>query len=433
MVRVRSSDFVVEVSEPFEHDRLDRRRRVEALCRLIVRVDSAAVVAVNGQFGSGKSVFLKMCAAQLRGQEVAVAEFNAWQQSHTREPLVDLVSALTGATSVGERLRGIAVNLAWRAVNVASRGFVVREDLSETEVTAKFAEWKEAEQKRAAFREALTELAAAEDNKLVVLIDELDRCLPAQALELLNVVRHLFDVPGVVVVLGIDHDELCHRVKKLYGETCEAETYLRRFVDLSVDLPDPRPELLNRFLNSAFDAAGVGERLQADGDWSGLMISAFAKRSGLSLRDMEQMAYRLARVLAVVPRPRYPNRWAPEHAAVALYVARMVTPAAYAKFRRRETTVFELARETMSALAISPDVAQEDESMIALLVLLIGFGTFRTLEELERLFADSGLGDADFARTIWEGLGNRERRWSPYDVEELFDVLELAVDGDRPQ
>ena len=83
MVRVRPEQFVVDEAQPFEGDRLDRRRRVEALCRLIARTESAAVVAVNGSFGSGKSVFLKMCAAHLRGQGVAVAEFNAWQQSHT--------------------------------------------------------------------------------------------------------------------------------------------------------------------------------------------------------------------------------------------------------------------------------------------------------------------------------------------------------------
>ena len=427
MVRVRSDEFVVDDSEPFELDRLNRRRRIEALCRLIVGIESAAVLAVNGPFGSGKSVFLKMCAAHLRGQGIAVAEFNAWQQSHTRRPLVDLVSALASAATVGERLREVAFNLAWRVANVASRGLAVREDFSEAQVAAEFAEWKEAEQKRAEFREALAELAATADGKLVVLIDELDRCVPAHALELLDVVRHLFDVPGVVVVLGVNRDELCHRIKKLYGDQCEAETYVRRFVDFSVDLPEPRVDLLNRFMNEAFDAAGIGGRLLAEGDWSGAMINSFAQRAGLSLRDIEQISYRLAPVLSLVPRPRYPNQWATEHTAVALYVVRTVAPNVYDRFRRRAITVFELARDLMEVLSIDLETVREDPSVLALLVLLARLDAPDTLEEFERQVADSGMGDGELARTIWDGFGNQRRGLSRSDADHLFDILEVAV------
>ena len=428
MVQIRFDDFVVDENEPFERDSLDRQRGVETLCRLIVRVESAAVVAVNGRFGSGKSVFLKMCAAHLRGQDVAVAEFNAWQQSHTREPLVDLVSALTGATSVGERLRETAVNLAWRAANVASRGFVAREDFSEAEVAAKFAEWKQVEQKRAEFRGALAELAAAKDNKLVVLIDELDRCLPAQALELLDVMRHLFDVPGVVVVLGINRDELCQRVKRQYGDECNAETYLRRFVDLTIDLPEPSGGLLTGFLDRTFAAAGIGDRLQASEDRSGPMLTALVERSGMSLRDMEQMAHRVARILAPVPRPNYSDRWVWEYAVIAWYVLHVVAPAAYNQFRRGESTVFAAAREMMDALSIDTETARSHAPIRTLLTVLISFGDHSgdrsTQEQFESDVLGSGLGDAALARVIWEGLIRLERPWH---VNEIFDVLELSA------
>ena len=104
MTSVRPAEFVVDADDPFKHDRLARRGRVEALCRLIVELQSPAVLAVNGPFGSGKSVFLRLCAAHLRGQGVDVVEFNAWQQSHTEVPLVDLVAALAAEPSQAEQI-----------------------------------------------------------------------------------------------------------------------------------------------------------------------------------------------------------------------------------------------------------------------------------------------------------------------------------------
>ena len=76
---------------------------------------SRAIVSVEDGFGTGKSVFLKMCAAHLRQEEesVSVIEFNAWQQSHTKNALVDLVSTLVkDQPSAGtEKLKEVALKV----------------------------------------------------------------------------------------------------------------------------------------------------------------------------------------------------------------------------------------------------------------------------------------------------------------------------------
>lgn len=75
--------------------------------------------------------------------------------------------------------------------------------------------WKKEDGKRAAmeqFREALRKLTEPEDGeapkKLVVVIDELDRCRPDFALTLLEIVKHFFAVPHVHFVLGVNLREL---------------------------------------------------------------------------------------------------------------------------------------------------------------------------------------------------------------------------------
>ena len=186
---LRPPEFEADPASPFEHDKLGLQNRVTTLCRVLTEEPAPAVVSVNGGFGTGKTAFLGMCAAHLRSQDVAVTvvEFNAWKQSHTGDPLVDLVSAVgRGDTDTATRLRELAATLAWRLASVATRGLVESEDYIASPDNTSFGAWEQAEDNIAEFKQMLSGLAAGTEGGLVVLIDELDRCLPAYAMELLN-------------------------------------------------------------------------------------------------------------------------------------------------------------------------------------------------------------------------------------------------------
>lgn len=62
-----------------------------------------------------------------------------------------------------------------------------------------------------------------------ILIDELDRCRPSYAVEMLETIKHIFDIPGVVFILATDTEQLQHAIKVVYGEGFNASAYLRRF------------------------------------------------------------------------------------------------------------------------------------------------------------------------------------------------------------
>ena len=439
-MRARPSEFIVHATKPFKHDTLDRERRVRALCRLLQQIESPAVIAVNGRFGSGKSAFLRMCAAHLRYQRVSVVEFNAWQQCHTRMPLVDLVSALARDMTAGKRLCGIATNLAWRAANVATRGLIVQEDFSKPEDAPSFEAWTQIEERRKEFRNELAKIRKANHSQLVVLIDELDRCLPTHALEILDAARHLFDVTGVVVVLGINRDELCHRVKSLYGESCDAEVYLRRFVDLSIDLPDASSELLDSFMEETLAAAGLKDRLQTPENSSdsmtsvssGSMIRVLAEHSDMSLRDIEQMVHQLAGVLTLVPGPEPDevngDRLAWEQVTVALFVLRVAAPSAYRNYSISLSGVLEAAKAMMDALSIDSNRARARRPVLRLLTLVIGTGVHGDEDEFERSFVAAGVGDIDLARAVWKYLPEADYSYKPVALDEVISVIDLAAE-----
>ena len=74
---------------------------------------------------------------------------------------------------------------------------------------------------------------STEDKPVVFIIDELDRCRPNYAVEVLEQIKHLFSVPKIVFVLSIDKEQLGHAVRGVYGsEKLNADEYLRRFIDI---------------------------------------------------------------------------------------------------------------------------------------------------------------------------------------------------------
>ena len=84
---------------------------------------------------------------------------------------------------------------------------------------------------------------------LIICVDELDRCRPLYAIEMLERIKHLFNVPGIVFLLGMDRLQLCHSIQATYGDI-DTDNYLHRFVDLEFVLPEPDRE---KFLEDLWD------------------------------------------------------------------------------------------------------------------------------------------------------------------------------------
>ncbi|WP_249365868.1 P-loop NTPase fold protein [Pseudoalteromonas sp. NEC-BIFX-2020_002] len=84
-----------------------------------------------------------------------------------------------------------------------------------------------------------------------ILIDELDRCRPSYAIEMLETIKHIFDIPGVVFVVATDTEQLQHVVKSVYGVGFDARLYLGRFFNSRFSLKSPN---LSNFLDVHCDS-----------------------------------------------------------------------------------------------------------------------------------------------------------------------------------
>jgi hypothetical protein len=126
-------------------------------------------------------------------------------------------------------------------------------------------------------------------NPLVVIVDELDRCRPLFAIGLLEKIKHLFEIPGIIFVLGVDRTQLGHSIKSVYGQEMDVDGYLRRFIDLEFLLPTNNSKC--KFLSSYFNKLGI-ESVINDNVKKQRIInysSCIAKVFLFSLRDMEYL------------------------------------------------------------------------------------------------------------------------------------------------
>ena len=429
-MRLRPSEFIAEPSAPFASDRLDRRPRVEALCRRIHRIPGPAVLAVRAGFGGGKTAFLRMCSAHLRTQETAVVEFNAWLQGHTEDPLRDLMSALSSELDRPRPLQDLLGKILARGLNKASYGLVEPDDLTQ-QLPELLREWDDLNELRDSLQQALAATVQDRNGKLVVLIDELDRCLPKYALGTLNAARNLLDAPGIVVVLGLNPREIEARICQLYGPETDAEIFLERFVDYSIDLRRPAAESggIDRFLKGVSAAAQTDSWLRVSvNEYPDEMIKVMADRFDLSLRDIQQLVHGAALALdqpeaAELDKMR-------RQAFLSILALRIGAPDTYHELLLDPDSVYDAARALRNALSATPDDGICLQ-MIALLILTcIGPRHGLTAEALgnEMHPTDPPLVDTQFTQALWGYMESAAAFlvWIPDSLREIADLIELA-------
>ncbi|MDF2415818.1 hypothetical protein GWQ22_21225 [Aeromonas sp. 1HA1] len=229
------------------------------------------VLNLNGSWGTGKTEFLKRFYVELMDRGHPTIYIDAWESDFSQEPLTVVASELLnqlerlmeGAISegvllevksaLGKALKGTLVGLAGIAsaklLNDSSIGMeAVNKLLDEApqNITKQLAENYQSQIEAITnTRDALGNLAKSLETvngselPVIVLIDELDRCRPTYAIEMLEVVKHFFSIKNFVFVIATDTDQLYHSITSVYGDNFDSNQYLKRFFNRKASLPTP--------------------------------------------------------------------------------------------------------------------------------------------------------------------------------------------------
>jgi KAP family P-loop domain len=337
-MKYRLPELDVPSDNPFQYDALERKPLVEFLGSLIGRLAGPFVLALDSPWGTGKTTIVKMLQAKLAMDQFQCVYFNAWKVDYATDPLVALVSALDdihltdddaesafrGHLKTAKKITSVVAKRAVVAgVKAATLGILdIEEDLEKMaadtagEVAGNlvdvFQNEKQALEKfRVEVEKAIKQLkAAGKKETLVFFIDELDRCRPTFAIEMLERIKHLFDVPNIVFVLSVDKSQLEASTAAVYGEKINAPEYLRRFIDLEYGIPIVQSQkftktLLTRFELDAEFSKRNGQQTRYDKDNFVDAFTELADVHAMSLRARECCIARLCVVMEQTPPNHY--------------------------------------------------------------------------------------------------------------------------------
>ncbi|MDL5514018.1 P-loop NTPase fold protein [Arenibacter sp. M-2] len=318
-MQLRNQEIVISDNleiNPFDGDQLDREQYAHALTSVLKNYNKGFVLALNSEWGTGKTTFVKMWMEYLKRKSYVTIYFNAWENDFQDEVVIAILSELKkikGDSSdlfakvlrkVIPLLKNVGIGLFKHAMGKVAGDKTlesIAEGLGQYSVASLQKDLDDFDKKKNSieeFREVLKEFVKSldNDNPIIFVIDELDRCRPNYAVEVLEKMKHLFSVEGIVFVLSIDKIQLGHAIRGVYGsESIDSNEYLRRFIDLEFSLPKPNVKDYTLFLTNHFGLknyySNPNRPKEFETDMEGLifMLDLIQNSFSPTLRQLEKM------------------------------------------------------------------------------------------------------------------------------------------------
>lgn len=226
------SDFQIILDVPTARPALGFHEYARALQQIVEKSTPRFAIGIFGSWGSGKTTLMRQLQSTLNPTTNISVQFSAWRyekEEHLIVPLLDSVrsavvhwadlqqgvkvkkAALRVASAVGKAthalLHGFSLKIG--LPNAIEASFEANKALERAEQYA--AEELAARVPRSFYlasfdslSDAFNDLRQAGGRRIVVFIDDLDRCLPEGALEVLESMKLFFDIEGFVFVVGLD-------------------------------------------------------------------------------------------------------------------------------------------------------------------------------------------------------------------------------------
>ena len=249
---------------PFTNCKLGREPYAKVLTDIVRTNGDGFVLAIDNKWGAGKTTFVSMWSKMLQNEGFQTLYFNAWENDFENNPFVAITAELK--LLIGEEKSESFKNVIQTGYKLFKKSIPallkhqykkhVGEDFDDTTgdlikdstdalfdaFESEVNEYLERKTNIRKFHQDLENYISQNSNSkpIVFIIDELDRCRPDYAVSVLENVKHLFSVKGIVFVLSIDKEQLGHAICGAYGsDNIDSNEYMRRFIDIEYSLPEP--------------------------------------------------------------------------------------------------------------------------------------------------------------------------------------------------
>lgn len=326
------------------HDEFNRKPIAENIIKLLTSPIDLSPMVIDGGWGTGKTEFCQKLIRLMQQQhpDCQPVYIDAFRSDHSGEPLLallaEIIKTCTPEDTDGQpsekrksitRVFSKAAKFGIKTVLNAGFRYFFKQGMDElvdefrqdgsneqevknaaetvTDVAAKITDYTidatveallkeqiEAEKNLETLKACLTELA--EDKPIILFIDELDRCRPDYAVDMLEVIKHVFDIENVKVVLVTNTKQLRAAINHRYGVEVDAQKYLDKFLKYSFALPEKVVAQTEQ--DRVWVSIHHFEQLIKGRDIGGVLFSGYRvmecinemiKRNNLSLRETERL------------------------------------------------------------------------------------------------------------------------------------------------
>ncbi len=330
-IKIVAQPIIVGENEAFEQDVLGRKDFGESLLNLVSLSSDELVISLDGKWGEGKTTFVKMWQGLLDKKDITNIYVNAFENDYSDDAFIAIAGAITAyiaehenkdkvnlddfkekAKIIGMQLLPLVAQVAVRTVTL---GVIKDSDIKELNdikdnmakglsaavdnfIGERLESHKKDLETIQSFKRLLSEIPtrinSEGDNPLVIIIDELDRCKPTYALDLIEKVKHLFSVKNIVFVLVMNREQLEKSVKSVYGQEFDAHTYLQKFINIETAIPKKTGKHYDSDIAKYNRRLFELHQIQTWGDAVLEYLEALAKHFNLSLRQLERVYTNMA-------------------------------------------------------------------------------------------------------------------------------------------
>jgi len=329
MIR-KNKKFKIDETDIFKNDKLERKSAIENLSSLVMNTNEAFTMSINADWGAGKTTFIKFWQTYLeKKHSLNSIYFSAWEDDFSKEPLISILGEINKyidtnfqneKTIVGKvnKVKDIGVQVIKRGVPAFVNGMTgglldydkgvekalgaISEEVAKGLIENYSKDKEITEQFKASLKKLLEHIN--EDKPFVIFIDELDRCRPLYSIELLERIKHIFGIDGLIFVLSIDKKQLSESIKSQYGNI-DTNSYLKRFIDLEYNLENPSKDKFCDFLYKEYEIEKTIISKEIDYQSDRIehldMMKYLVKSLDLTLREIEQAFIQIAIVFKTIP------------------------------------------------------------------------------------------------------------------------------------
>ena len=244
----------------------------------------ALSISIDAPWGIGKTTFIYMLKNLIKETSYGwwTVYYDAWENDMSNDPFTSILFQICaqcerqapsdkkkiikqGINQIVSSAEGFSGVVPDPVVQATGKGISLLHALINPDGTDNISEhYEQYIEHKKSFHNNLATMAK-NCNKIIVFVDELDRCKPTFAVQTLETIKHYFDIENIVFIFAIDGKQLRETIKHYYGLGFDSSSYLTRFFEYQLLMPTPTFSQLIKYSNmklgTSFKAYDIMEKI----------------------------------------------------------------------------------------------------------------------------------------------------------------------------